>query len=138
MIHTVYLGLGSNLGNREENLRGALFEIASSVGIVEAVSSFIVTEPWGFESTHTFMNAVCRVQTRLSPMEVLDATQAIERNLGRTKKSVDGVYSDRLIDIDILLYDDWKVDTPRLIIPHPLMAQRDFVKIPLAELGVII
>ena len=138
MIHTVYLGLGSNLGNREENLRGALFEIASSVGIVEAVSSFIVTEPWGFESTHTFVNAVCRVQTRLSPMEVLDATQAIERNLGRTKKSMDGVYSDRLIDIDILLYDDWKVDTPRLIIPHPLMAQRDFVKIPLAELGVII
>ena len=138
MIHTVYLGLGSNLGNREENLRGALFEIASSVGIVEAVSSFIVTEPWGFESTHTFVNAVCRVQTRLSPMEVLDATQAIERNLGRTQKSVDGIYSDRLIDIDILLYDDWKVDTPRLVIPHPLMAQRDFVKIPLAELGVII
>ena len=138
MTHTVYLGLGSNLGNREENLRGALFEIASSVGVVEAVSSFIVTEPWGFESTHTFVNAVCRVQTRLSPMEVLDATQAIERNLGRTKKSVDGIYSDRLIDIDILLYDDWKVDTPRLVIPHPLMAQRDFVKIPLAELGVII
>ena len=138
MIHTVYFGLGSNLGNREENLRGALFEIASSVGIVEAVSSFIVTEPWGFESTHTFVNAVCRVQTRLSPMEVLDATQAIERNLGRTKKSMDGVYSDRLIDIDILLYDDLKMDTPRLIIPHPLMAQRDFVKIPLAELGVII
>lgn len=138
MTHTVYLGLGSNLGNREENLRGALFEIASSVGVVEAVSSFIVTEPWGFESTHIFVNAVCRVQTRLSPIEVLDATQAIERNLGRTKKSVDGVYSDRLIDIDILLYDDWKVDTPRLVIPHPLMAQRDFVKIPLAELGVII
>lgn len=138
MIHTVYLGLGSNLGNREENLRGALFEIASSVGVVEAVSSFIVTEPWGFESTHTFVNAVCRVQTHLSPMEVLDATQAIERNLGRTQKSVDGIYSDRLIDIDILLYDDWKVDTPRLVIPHPLMAQRDFVKIPLAELGVII
>ena len=138
MTHTVYLGLGSNLGNREENLRGALFEIASSVGVVEAVSSFIVTEPWGFESTHTFVNAVCRVQTRLSPMEVLDMTQAIERNLGRTQKSVDGIYSDRLIDIDILLYDDWKVDTPRLVIPHPLMAQRDFVKIPLAELGVII
>ena len=138
MIHTVYLGLGSNLGNREENLRGALFEIASSVGIVEAVSSFIVTEPWGFESTHTFVNAVCRVQTHLSPMEVLDATQAIERNLGRTKKSMDGVYSDRLIDIDILLYDDLKMDTPRLFMPHPLMAQRHFVKIPLAELGVII
>ena len=138
MIHTVYLGLGSNLGNREENLRGALFEIASSVGVVEAVSSFIVTEPWGFESTHTFVNAVCRVQTHLSPMEVLDMTQAIERNLERTQKSVDGIYSDRLIDIDILLYDDWKVDTPRLVIPHPLMAQRDFVKIPLAELGVII
>ena len=138
MTHTVYLGLGSNLGNREENLRGALFEIASSVGVVEAVSSFIVTEPWGFESTHTFVNAVCRVQTHLSPMDVLDATQAIERNLGRTQKSVNGIYSDRLIDIDILLYDDWKVDTPRLVIPHPLMAQRDFVKIPLAELGVII
>ena len=138
MIHTVYLGLGSNLGNREENLRGALFEIASSVGVVEAVSCFSVTEPWGFESTDTIVNAVCRVQTNLFPMEVLDATQAIERKLGRTKKTVDGVYSDRLIDIDILLYDDLKMDTPRLIIPHPLMAQRDFVKIPLAELGVVI
>lgn len=134
MMHTVYLGLGSNLGDKEENIRQALHRIGQQIGTVEAVSSFLVSEPWGFESGNSFVNAVCRVSTFLAPVEVLDATQAIECILGRTEKSVDGIYHDRLIDIDILLYDDLRIQTPRLTIPHPLMNQRDFVKIPLSEL----
>lgn len=132
-MHTVYLGLGSNLGDKEGNLRRALEEIAREVGQVEAVSAFYKSEPWGFDSVNGFVNAVCRVRTLKSPEEVLDSTQVIERTLGRTSKSVNGVYHDRTIDIDILLYDDWHVSTERLTIPHPLMGVRDFVRIPLAE-----
>ena len=133
-MHTVYLGLGSNLGNREGNLCKALQEIGLRVGTVEAVSSFYTSEPWGFVSDYMFVNAVCRVLTDLAPMELLDVTQAIEYSLGRTEKSTDGIYHDRLIDIDILLYDDLQVHTSRLTIPHPLMEERDFVTVPLAEL----
>ena len=97
-------------------------------------SSLISTEPWGFESDNRFVNAAVLCETMLSPREVLLATQQIERELGRTHKSVDGHYADRLIDIDILLYDDLRVDEPDLQIPHPLMLKRDFVMIPLREI----
>ena len=132
--HTVYLGLGSNLGDKEANLRLAIEKIGGLVGRVERQSSFMTTEPWGFESSNQFVNAVIRVQTPLSPREVLEATQAIERELGRKKKSKARHYSDRPIDIDILLYDDRKVDEPDLQIPHPLMYERDFVMKPLNEI----
>ena len=126
--HIVYLSLGTNLGDKFRNLQDALDEIALRVGTIEAVSSFIETEPLGFESENTFLNAVCRVETSLSPLELLDVTQQIERTLGRKRKTlVAGVYSDREIDIDILLYDDLQMDTPELTIPHPRMWQRPFV-----------
>ena len=80
-----------------------------------------------------FVNAVVACETSLSPLRLLKETQAIEREMGRTQKSVNGVYHDRIIDIDILLYDDLRIDYPNLKIPHPLMHQRDFVMIPLAE-----
>lgn len=135
--HIVYLSLGTNLGDKFRNLQDALDEIALRVGSVEAVSSFIETEPLGFESENTFLNAVCRVETILSPLELLEITQQIERTLGRKRKTlVAGVYSDREIDIDILLYDDLQMDTPELTIPHPRMWQRSFVVDPLRELGV--
>ena len=135
--HIVYLSLGTNLGDKFRNLQDALDEIALRVGTVEAVSSFIETEPLGFESENTFLNAVCRVKTILSPLELLEITQQIERTLGRKRKTlVAGVYSDREIDIDILLYDDLQMDTPELTIPHPRMWQRSFVVDPLRELGV--
>lgn len=135
--HIVYLSLGTNLGDKFRNLQDALDEIALRVGTVEAVSSFIETEPLGFESENTFLNAVCRVETILSPLELLEITQQIERTLGRKRKTlVAGVYSDREIDIDILLYDDLQMDTPELTIPHPRMWQRSFVVDPLRELGV--
>lgn len=113
----------------------AVEEIAKRVGEVTSRSAFHASEPWGFESENSFLNAVCCVSTDLAPMELLHVTQEIERSLGRIKKSVNGIYSDRIIDIDILLYDDWHIDTPELTIPHPLMWERDFVMIPLREIA---
>ena len=134
-MHQVYLGLGTNLGDKEANLKAALEEIAKRVGEITSQSAFYASEPWGFESDNSFLNAVCGVCTDLSPEETLLTTQEIERTLGRLKKSVNGVYSDRIIDIDILLFDDWQINTPELTIPHPLMWERDFVKIPLKEIA---
>lgn len=131
--HQVYLGLGSNLGDREENIRKAISLIDERVGKVLRQSSLIETEPWGFESSNRFLNAVILCETTLTPRQVLKATQKIERELGRKKKTTLN-YSDRLIDIDILLYDDLTVDEPDLKIPHPLMHERDFVMIPLNEI----
>lgn len=128
------MSLGSNLGDREDMLRRAIALIEERVGAVQRVSSFIETEPWGFESEHPFLNAAVMVLTTLSPIECLDATQQIERELGRKKKSKDGIYHDRPIDIDLLLYGDLKLSTPRLTIPHPHMYERDFVMIPLREI----
>ena len=133
--HTVYLGLGTNLGDKEANLKAAVDEINKRVGEVTSLSAFYTTEPWGFESKHSFLNAVCCICTKFSPLEVLHLTQDIELSLGRLKKSVNGQYSDRPIDIDILLYDDLHIDTPELTIPHPLMWERDFVWIPLKEIA---
>lgn len=132
--HKVFLGLGSNLGNCKKNLERAIRLIDERVGQVTRQSSFIETEPWGFESEHKFMNAVVLCETTKTPREVLLLTQQIERDMGRRKKSVSGGYADRPIDIDILLYDDLTIDEPDLKIPHPLMHQRDFVMIPLNEI----
>lgn len=136
--HQVYLGLGSNLGDCRKNLERAIRMIGDKVGRVLRQSSFIETEPWGFESKHKFMNAVILCETMKTPREVLLLTQQIERDMGRTKKSVSGGYADRPIDIDILLYDDLTIDEPDLKIPHPLMHERDFVMIPLNEISKLI
>ena len=133
-----FLSLGSNLGEREQTLRTALQQIEQQIGSVLRCSSFYYSEPWGFESPNTFCNLCCAIETPLQPMEVLRRTQAIERALGRTKKSTDG-YSDRTIDIDIIRAFDEngqeiQVSEPTLQIPHPLWQERDFVTIPLATL----
>lgn len=134
-LHQVYLGLGTNLGNKEQNLLKAIELIGEKVGTVVRQSSFIETEPWGFESDNKFLNAVILCETTKTPREVLRITQQIERDMGRTQKSKPkAVYKDRPIDIDILLYDDLIVDEPHLKIPHPLMYERDFVMIPLREI----
>ena len=138
-----YLSLGANLGNREQTLRRAIEMIEQQIGPVPRCSSFYYSEPWGFESEHAFCNLCCLLETDKSPLEVLRATQAIERALGRKKKSVIDnrksiIYSDRSIDIDLIrLFDGEKelfVDLPELHIPHPLWTQREFVKVPLAEI----
>ena len=133
-MHTVYLSLGSNLGNKEQNLTSAISEIARRIGDITAQSAFLETEPWGFDSDNSFLNAAVCVETQLSPYELLHTTQQIERDLGRMQKSEQGLYHDRIIDIDILLYDDLHIQTPEFTIPHPLMQQRDFVLIPLKEI----
>lgn len=138
--HQVFLGLGSNLGNRHQHLAEAIRLISERVGEVTRQSSFIETEPWGFQSEHPFLNAVVLCETSKTPREVLQLTQQIERELGRKKKTSLNAkrsslnYSDRPIDIDILLYDDLTIDEPDLKIPHPLMHQRDFVMIPLRQI----
>lgn len=133
-MHTVYLGLGTNLGDKQANILKAIDYIGKLIGAVERQSAFYDTEPWGFESAHTFVNAAVCVATELSPRQLLQATQQIERDMGRTQKSTDGHYHDRIIDIDILLYDNLTVDKPDLKIPHPLMHERDFVMVPLREI----
>lgn len=132
---TVYLGLGTNLGNKEANLRTSIHKLQKRIGKQVSLSSFYETAPWGFESDHSFLNAAIGLETSLSPIEILHITQEIEKELGRTKKSVNGSYSDRLIDIDILLYDTLVLQTPELTIPHPLMTERDFVMNPLIEIA---
>ena len=152
--HKVFLGLGSNLGERQANIERAIELISERVGEVIRRSSLIETEPWGFESENKFLNGVILCETTLTPRQVLRKTQKIERDMGRKKKTVNcqlsarpagtlarartvncQLYSDRPIDIDILLYDDLTVDEPDLKIPHPLMQERDFVMIPLKEIG---
>ena len=130
----VYLGLGSNLGNKEQHITTAVKHLEQRVGKVRRLPSLLKTEPWGFTSPHSFVNAAVSIDTILSPHEVLEATQQIERDMGREQKSMNGEYHDRIIDIDILLYDDMEINEKDLIIPHPLMHQRDFVMIPLREI----
>ena len=131
---TTYLSLGSNLGDRRQLLHTAINEIAERVGRVEAISSCIETEPVGFDSVHLFLNMAVRVRTELNPYELLKVLKQLERDLGRTRKSHDGVHYDRTIDIDILLYDNLEVNSEELQIPHPRMWERDFVIRPLKEI----
>ena len=141
MSHQVCLGLGSNLGDRASLLEQAIQLIDHRVGQVICRSSFMETEPWGFDSPNRFLNGAVLCKTLLTPHEVLEATQQIERELGKqpehaTQRSQETVYRDRPVDIDILIYDDLTVDEPDLKIPHPLMHERDFVMKPLQEIEI--
>ena len=132
MVHQVYLGLGSNQGDRQATLNRAIELIGERIGKVVRQSSVIETDPWGFISGNKFLNCVIFCGTTLLPRQVLKVTQQIERELGRHHKGKG--YRDRPIDIDILLFDNLNIDTPDLQIPHPLMYERDFVMIPLNEI----
>ena len=134
MEHRLYIGLGSNLGDRSALLDEALRLIDERVGRVVRVSSYYETEPWGFQSDNIFLNAAALVITTLSPQRCLKETQHIERQLGRVDKTVDGAFQDRPIDIDLLMYDDLEVNEPDLTLPHPHIEEREFVQIPLQEI----
>lgn len=131
----LYVGLGSNLGDRRQNILRAAAMIESQIGRRVSLSGFFETAPWGFASANSFLNAAMSVDTPLAPLQVLDLTQHIERSLGRTHKSAAGGYADRTIDIDILLYGGLTMATDRLTIPHPLMHRRLFVLEPLAQIA---
>ena len=130
-----YLGLGSNLGRREDFLRQAIEALEQMAGRLLKCSSFIETAPWGYASDHPHLNAALSLETALTPQQLLKATQQIERRLGRTLKTTDGHYHDRVIDIDILYYDDLVVSEPGLTVPHPRLHQRRFVLEPLSEIA---
>ena len=134
MKHRLYIGLGSNLGNREALIMEALRIVDLQVGHVERVSSMIETEPWGFDSENKFLNVAALVLTILSPYECLQRTQHIERMLGRRQKSINGIYHDRPIDIDLLMFDNLEIHDNELTLPHPRIEEREFVKIPLQEI----
>ncbi len=128
-----YLSIGTNLGDRSANISRAV-RLLGRAGTVLRQSSVIETEPEGFVSEHKFLNACVAIDTLLPPRELLAATQKIEKEMGRTEKSENGKYKDRLIDIDILLYGNITFDDEDLHIPHPRMTERDFVMRPLGEI----
>ena len=132
---TIHLGLGTNIGNKKENLTRAIEALSLALGPCTALSTFMETAPWGFKSDSPFLNCAVAFETELTPLLLLDTTEKVERELGRTTKSSGGVYHDRVIDIDILLYGNTVIESERLTIPHPLMHLRDFVLEPLAEIA---
>ena len=134
-MHTAYFSLGSNLGNRQGLICCAVRLMELRVGTLARLSRFYETEPEGFSSEHLFLNAAAAFTTNLSAEEILDATQEIERELGRTQKSVGGIHYDRTVDIDLLLLDDEVTESPRLTLPHPHLHERLFVLEPLAEIA---
>jgi 2-amino-4-hydroxy-6-hydroxymethyldihydropteridine diphosphokinase len=130
-----YLGLGANLGNRRQQLMAAARLLGERAGHLLALSRFYETAPWGYDSPHPFLNAAVQLETALPPQELLSSILQIERDLGRTAKTRGAACQDRLIDIDILLYDRLVLEQPNLILPHPRMHRRTFVLRPLAEIA---
>ena len=134
---TVYLSLGSNLGNRELNLRKTIEAVRKNIGKILCESPVYENEAVGFNG-NSFLNQVIKIETELAPEILLQKTQAIEKKMGRKEKTISDngilVYSNRIIDIDILLYGDLKIDTETLTIPHPRMFEREFVMTPLHNL----
>lgn len=130
---TAYIALGSNLGDRKKNLTAALFHLVREPRIIlEKLSSFIETKPYGVTDQPDFLNGCCRIWTDFSPRQLLTALQAIEDKMGRVRTRR---WGERIIDLDILLYDDITVNEPDLVIPHPDMKNRAFVLEPLKEIA---
>jgi 2-amino-4-hydroxy-6-hydroxymethyldihydropteridine diphosphokinase len=132
-MHTAYLALGSNLGDKDKNLQTAIAQITKTIGTPMSLSSIHTSEPWGYRSNNVFRNQVIKVETPLTPHELLHAIQTIEKQMGRTPKKTPE-YEDRIIDVDIILYDQLHIRSEELTIPHPLYQQRPFVTIPLNEI----
>jgi 2-amino-4-hydroxy-6-hydroxymethyldihydropteridine diphosphokinase len=126
-VTTAYVGLGSNLGDREELIRRA----AALIGATR-LSSIVETEPWGYEDQPRFLNAVAQIETPLGARGLLDRLLEVERDLGRER--VGPRWGPRTVDLDLLLYGDEEIDEPGLVVPHPRLAERLFVLEPLAEL----
>jgi len=132
-----YISIGSNLNDKVINLKNSIFAIQKEVGEIIAESSIYESEAEGFDG-NLFLNQIIKIETTLLPEQLLQKTEEIERKLGRTQKTEikngKPVYENRIIDIDILLYDDLQIDTETLTIPHPRMLEREFVMKPLREI----
>ena len=130
-----YLSLGTNLGDKQNNLMRAIAMLSERAGSIVALSGLYETEPWGFHSENRFLNVALQLQTTRDPMELLGIARLIEIEMGRIVKSSGGQYEDRLIDIDLLLYDDLVMQSDVLTLPHPHMHKRLFVLEPMAEIA---
>lgn len=130
-MHTVYLILGSNLGNRRAMLNTAIFSIGRFVGEVVSKSKVYETTPWGIAEQPNYLNQVLIVKTTLDPQQTLYEVLKIEKELGRVREIK---WGSRIIDIDILFYDDLILDKEELKVPHPLLHLRKFVLVPLVEI----
>jgi 2-amino-4-hydroxy-6-hydroxymethyldihydropteridine diphosphokinase len=133
-MNTVYLLLGSNLNDRMDSLQKAKEGIASEIGRISKVSSIYESEPWGFFAENSFLNQVVKVETILNAGQVLETILKIETDLGRDRK-VNGSYISRIIDIDILFYNDEIINEDKLTVPHPKIAERMFTLLPLSEIN---
>jgi 2-amino-4-hydroxy-6-hydroxymethyldihydropteridine diphosphokinase len=133
VMESVYLGIGSNLGDRESNLRNAVEKAEEFAGKIVKVSSVYETEPWGFSSVDQFLNMVVEIKTSLRPSGLLGRLLMIESLMGRLREGKQ--YSSRIIDIDILFYGHHAIRTKTLEIPHPRLHERKFVLVPLAEIA---
>ena len=129
----IILALGSNLGNREDNLSKSISLIGKKIGKVTKISKYFENDPVGFDSTNTFINICIKVETTKEPLEILNELKSIEKSLGRqrTKKE----YEDRPLDIDIILFNENITRSEELIIPHPRYTSRPFVLLPMCEIG---
>lgn len=129
----VYIGFGSNQGDREQTITNAIKSLSLVLGNPLRVSSIVETEPWGFVSANSFLNAIAIFSTNIAPLDLLDTTESIERSLGRKTKSDNNIYKDRPIDIDILFYGKEIISEKRLTIPHPKIHERQFILDSLME-----
>ncbi len=135
MMHKVYLSLGSNLGDKTRNLQMAKYEIAAQIGRIVKTGNLYETEPWGFENEHWFLNTVIEIETKLNEIETLKKCLLIEKKMGRVRNAVKNVYIARIIDIDILFFDNQIINLPELNIPHPHIQNRNFVLYPMADIA---
>ncbi len=131
-MQKIYLLTGSNIGNSQAHLQSAIEHIAGAIGVISKRSGVYKTEPWGNKNQQDFLNQVLEVETGLSPQEVLTTILGIELEMGRNRKHK---WEPRIIDIDLLFYADYIIYTPDLIVPHPLLQERRFTLLPLAEIA---
>ncbi len=131
----LFLSIGTNLGNRQLNIDTALNLVGERIGTVLKKSSIIETEPWGFSSENLFYNIAVKVETELQISQILFETKRIEKEMGRTSKSVSEDFCDRIIDLDLIFFDNLVLTTQDLCLPHPKMTERLFVLQPMAEIA---
>ena len=134
LINSVFLSLGSNLGDRYFNLQNAVSEISNQIGKITAISPIYETEPIGFSSTDLFLNVCVQIESSKNAFQILEILQKIEIEAGRIRSQNQG-YISRIIDIDIIFYNQEKIETSNLLIPHPYFNERLFVLLPLNDLN---
>ena len=132
-MNKAFLSIGTNLGQREENLRTAVKSIGEQAGFVRALSSVYETEPWKMAANDRFLNMAIEIETTLNPHDLLAVLLDIETKMGRDRRGAG--YSSRIIDIDILFFNDYIIGDKDLVVPHPLIANRRFALEPLADIA---